>query len=315
MMRRLTLSALLAGTVAMAGAVVVATARPESAASPLPDTQAPAASSNAASDAPHVVFVTGDDEYRSEVTMPMIAGILERAGIRTSVAYARPIPQTKDNIEGLDALKSADLMVMFTRFRALPEEQLQPILDFAASGKPLVGLRTATHAFLYPKGHPREELNDGFGRDVFGQKWITHHGSQSRTDVTIEPAARAHDILKGVTPFRARSWLYHVTPLHDVQEVLLHGESVNSNKTPEQQQTYPLTQPVAWTRQHGSARVFFTTLGHPHDFGEPSMRRLVVNAILWALGRPVPDGGADVDVPGGFEPPDSFDLSKVPSGD
>lgn len=277
-------------------------------------TRAAGASAQAPADAPHVVFVTGDDEYRSEITMPMIAGILERAGIRTSVAYARPIPQTKGNIEGLDALASADLMVMFTRFRALPEEQLQPILDFVASGKPLVGLRTTTHAFLYPKGHPREALNDGFGRDVFGQKWITHHGNQSHTEVTIEPSVRGHEILRGVTPFRARSWLYHVTPLHDVQEVLLHGRSVNSNKTAEQQQAYPLTQPVAWTRQHNGARVFFTTLGHPHDFGEPSMRRLVVNAILWALGRPVPAGGANVDVPGGFEPPDSFDLSKVPSG-
>lgn len=265
-------------------------------------------------DAPHVVFVTGDDEYRSEITMPMIAGLLQKAGIRTSVAYARPIPQTKANIEGLEALATADLMVMFTRFRALPEDQLKPILDFVASGKPLVGLRTTTHAFLYPKGHPREALNDGFGHDVFGQKWITHHGSRSSTDVVIEPGAEGHAILNGVTPFHARSWLYHVTPLDDVETVLLRGTSVNSTKTPQQLEEYPITQPVAWTRQHDGARVFFTTLGHPHDFAEASMRRLVVNGILWALGRPVPDEGADVDIPGGFDPPDSFDLSKVPSG-
>jgi type 1 glutamine amidotransferase len=263
--------------------------------------------------APHVVFVTGDDEYRSEITMPMIARILEQTyGLRTSVAYARPIPQTKDNIEGLEALETADLMVLFTRFRALPEDQLQRILAFAGSGKPIIGLRTSTHAFLYPEGHPRRALNDGFPIEVFGQKWITHHGSRSRTDVTIDGSNAPHTILNGVEPFQARSWLYHVAPLHDVDMVLLHGTSVNSSKSAEQQQTYPLMQPVAWTKVHKGAPVFFTTLGHPEDFAHASMRRLVVNAVLWALRRPVPEGGADVDVPGGYTPPETFDLSKVP---
>ena len=93
--------------------------------------------------APHVVFVTGDDEYRSEISMPMIAAILEkRHGLRTSVAYARPAPQTKDHIEGLEALDTADLMVMFTRYRALPDAELNRILAYVKSGKPLVGFRT-----------------------------------------------------------------------------------------------------------------------------------------------------------------------------
>jgi uncharacterized protein len=262
---------------------------------------------------PHVVFVTGDDEYRSEITMPMIAAILEKAhGVRTSVAYARPIPQTKDNIEGLEALDSADLMVMYTRFRRLPDDQLARIERFVASGKPLVGLRTTTHAFLYPDGHPRQDLNDGFGRDVFGQRWITHHGSQSRTDVRVHASAAGHPILRGVSPFQARSWLYHVAPLHGESTVLLEGTSVNSNKTNTDE--YPLTQPVAWTRSHNGARVFFTTLGHPQDFTEPSMRRLVLNGILWALGRDVPAGGVNADVVGTYDPPETFDLSKVPPG-
>lgn len=266
-----------------------------------------------AAPAPHVVFVTGDDEYRSEITMPMIARILEETyGLRTSIAYARPIPQTKDNIEGLEALETADLMVLFTRFRALPDEQLRRILAFAGSGKPIIGLRTSTHAFLYPEGHPRRALNDDFPIEVFGQKWITHHGNRSRTDVTIDASNAPHTILNGVEPFQARSWLYHVAPLQGVDMVLLHGTSVNSSKSPEQLQKYPLMQPVAWTKVHKGAPVFFTTLGHPEDFAHESMRRLVVNAVLWALRRPVPEGGADVTVPGGYTPPETFDLSKVP---
>ena len=258
--------------------------------------------------APHVVFVTGDDEYRSEITMPMIASILEtRYGIRTSVAFAKPEPQTKTNIEGLDALQSADLMVMYTRFRALPEDQLAKILAYVESGKPIVGLRTSTHAFLYPEGHPREALNDGFGRDVFGQKWITHHGGQSMTDVTIPAANASHPILRGVVPFRARSWLYHVAPLNGAADVLLEGTTVSSNKT-NRLSDYPPTQPVAWTRQYKQSRVFFTTLGHPEDFAAAPMRRLVVNGILWALGREVPTGGADATPVGAYSPPPTFEL-------
>lgn len=260
--------------------------------------------------APHIVFVTGDDEYRSEITMPMIAAILEKHhGFRTSVAYARPRPQTKDNIEGLDALATADLLVMFTRFRALPEGQLRQILQYVESGKPMVGLRTSTHAFLYPDGHARQALNDGFGRDVFGQKWITHHGSQSRTEVVLHPASHAHPILQGVVPFRARSWLYHVAPLNGEAAVLLDGTAVGSNKT--DLAAHPLTQPVAWTRSYKGARVFFTTLGHPEDFAQESMRRLVVNGIYWTLGREVPAGGAKADPVAPYVAPETFDLSKV----
>ncbi len=270
---------------------------------------------NAQGRAPLVVFVTGDDEYRSEITMPMIAAILEkRHGLRTSVALARPIPQTKTNIEGLDALADADLMVMYTRFRALPDDQLAAIAKYVDSGKPVVGLRTSTHAFMYPQGSPHAALNDGFGRDVFGQRWITHHGNKSTTSVTINAEQASHPVLRGVTPFQARSWLYHVMPLNGPATILLEGDSINSQQTAKAAE-YPPHQPVAWTREHKGGRVFFTTLGHPADFSEESMRRLLINGILWALGREVPAAGADATPITPYVAPESFDLSKVPKGD
>ena len=264
---------------------------------------------------PHVVLVAGDDEYRSEITLPMLAAILEkRHGIRTSVAMSTPIPQTKNNIAGLDALDTADLMVLFTRFRALPDDQLAHITRYVAAGKPVVGLRTSTHAFLYPEGSPHVALNDGFGREVFGQKWITHHGNKSTTSVTLNQEQRKHPILRGVAPFPARSWLYHVLPLHGPATILLEGDSLNSQQAAKADQ-YPPHQPVAWTREHKGGRVFFTTLGHPEDFSQESMRRLVVNGILWALGKDIPAAGADATPVTPYVAPESFDLSKVPKGD
>lgn len=260
----------------------------------------------------HIVFVTGDDEYRSEITMPFIAQLLERQKqpkFKCTILYAvdpktgQPDPKYKQNINGLEALRTADLAVFYLRFRALPDEQLKLILDYVDSGKPIIGLRTSTHAFLYPTGHKNEKYNDGFGQDVFGQKWITHHGHRSTTDVWVIPEAAEHPTLRGIyatkaNPVHCSSWLYHVDPLVGDCEPLLLGRSINSDKT-DQQDKYPLIQPVAWTKTYKGARVFFTTLGHPKDCEDDSVRRLVVNAIYWALGLDVPAGGTRVEARSG----------------
>jgi len=248
---------------------------------------------------PLVVFVTGDDEYRSEVTMPMIAKILEaKHNLRATVLHAKPTPQTKDNIEGLEALKDADLAVIYTRFRALPDDQVKMIMDYVDSGKPLVGLRTSTHAFQYPGGHKHAKLNDEFGRNVFGQKWLFHNGHRSSTDVERIAEQKDHPILRGVDEkFHVRSWLYHVLPLTEDCTPLLMGKAVDSEGTD------PVVNPVAWTKTHKNARVFFTTMGHPEDFEIESMRRLLVNGILWALAEEVPAGGANVEFQGEYKAP------------
>lgn len=262
---------------------------------------------------PHVVFVTGDDEYRSEITMPFIAELLGRqksVKFKCTVLYAidpktgQRNPKYQQNIEGLEALKTADLAVLFMRFRELPDEQFKLILDYVNSGKPIVGLRTSTHAFRYPRGHKNEKYNEDFGREVFGQKWIVHHGHESSTDVWVIPEMADHPILRGIyatekSPLHCSSWLYHVTPLVGDCKPLLMGKSINSDKV-DNQDKYPLVQPVAWTKTYKDARVFFTTLGHPKDFEDDSVRRLLVNGIYWALGLDVPEGGANVEARAGL---------------
>lgn len=249
---------------------------------------------------PHVAFITGDDEYRSEFSMPMIANILEaKHGMRTSIAYSRPTPQSNKDIEGLEALKTADLAVFYLRWRELPDDQLKLILDYVESGKPIVGLRTTTHSFRYPEKNPHARLNDGFGIDVMGQKWIRHHGHYSSTDVRTVPEQAGHAVLRGVrTPFHVRSWLYVVDPLHGDSQPLLMGQAIN----PQNNIDYG-PQPVAWTKTYKGARVFFTTLGHPEDFQLEAVRRLLINGIYWALGREVPAGGVEAGIVGEYDPP------------
>jgi type 1 glutamine amidotransferase len=169
-------------------------------------------------------------------------------------------------------------MVVYTRFRVLPDRQMESIQAYLDSGRPVVGLRTSTHAFRSPADSNWHAWNDGFGRDVFGTPWISHHGHSSRTDVSILAPAEGHPILRGVdSRFRVRSWLYHVLPLSKPCRQLLWGKPV-------QPECPPCENPVAWTTVHNQARVFFTTLGHPDDFEIPAFRLLLANGIRWAAG-------------------------------
>ncbi|GAA4401750.1 hypothetical protein GCM10023187_16230 [Nibrella viscosa] len=241
---------------------------------------------------PLVVFVTGDHEYSSELTMPLFAAELEKNyGMRTIVLKSSPDHNGEKDIPGLEALKDADLAVFFLRWRLLPNEQLQYIEDYLKSGKPVMGFRTSTHAFNYPDGDDRKRWN-AFGEFAFGAPpgWggpakHTHYGHKSTTDVSVIPEAAKHPVLTGVEPsFHVPSWLYRVLPDYPPKSAvpLLMGKAVNPDKA-------AVDNPVAWTWQNQwGGKAFLTTLGHPEDFKVEAVQRLVINAIHWELGKPVP---------------------------
>ncbi len=258
---------------------------------------------------PHIVFVIGDEEYRSEESMPMLAALAKRElGAKVSLCYSVDSlgfidPNRSDHIEGLEALETADLMVLFTRFRALPKSELKYITDYAESGKPMVGFRTSTHAFLYEEDSTMLHMNNEWPTKVFGQQWITHHGhfddgAAPLTRVFFEKYS-SNPLLKGVQEFDAFSWLYHVQGgewnLHGNSSPFLMGRSMKSKHEMEGKlDLYPLENPVAWTKTYKGAegkeaKVFFTTLGHPYDWKNESMRRLALNGIFWALDLDIPD--------------------------
>jgi len=271
-------------------------------------------------EAPHVVFVTGDEEYRSEESMPMLARILARDyGLKTTICYSLNDegfidPNNTRSISGLEVLDDADLMVLFTRFRNLPKEQMEHFLKYVESGKPVVGFRTATHAFQFEKGSPYQDWNYKKIAELVGQHWITHHGHHGDKHLTAVSGideANDHAVLRGVEPFRCFSWLYHVDGgkhrLQGDSRPLLMGQTLESSHKDNPE--YPPTTPVAWTKTYQGAdgttgRVFFTTLGHPYDFKDPSMRRLGLQGILWALGREdeIPKDGVSTETVVPYQP-------------
>jgi type 1 glutamine amidotransferase len=258
----------------------------------------------------HIVLLAGDEEYRSEESLPMLAAILhQRHGFRTTVLYSIDKkdgsinPNQNDNQPGLEALDKADLMIIALRWRDLPDEQMRHIVRYVESGRPVIGLRTATHAFNLKSSPTYQRWNwnstewdGGFGRQILGETWISHHGkhgSQS-TRGRVAPGAASHPVLHGIED--GAIWgptdVYTVRmPLPEHTTALLLGE-VLDGMTP----TSPAARdgknapmlPVAWVREISRQRVFATTMGAAADFENELLRRLLINAVYWTLGLDVP---------------------------
>ena len=217
---------------------------------------------------PTIVLISGEDEYKSAETLPVFKQFLE-TNYGFNCTYLR---RTKgEDIPGLDALAKADLAIIFIRRMTLPEEQLGKIRKYVQSGKPLIGLRTASHAF---------EKWKEWDHDVLGGNYHNHYGDKLVATIDVVPETARHPILNGVgKKFVAGGSLYRNAPLPASSVVLLTGSV--TNEPPE---------PVAWTHEYNGARIFYTSLGHPKDFDNPSFRRMLVNAVFWTLNRPAPPG-------------------------
>jgi len=276
----------------------------------------------------HIVFVTGDDEYRSEEGMPMLARLLaERFGFKCTVLFAiDPAdgtikPDFQQNIPGTNLLDDADLMVLFTRFRHLPDDQMKPIVDFANSGKPMLALRTATHAFNYPADSESPFANydwrsknpvGGFGRLVFGDTWISHHGKHGSesTRGVINPTHSDHPVVQGCDDIWGPSDVYGIVHLPEDAQVLVWGQvlaGMQPDDPPVASKNDPMM-PLAWVRPHQgesrkTSRVFATTMGASQDLLSPGLRRLLVNAVLWGLEmEDTISADSNVDIVGDYEP-------------
>src|SRR5215471_2115170 len=272
-----------------------------------------------------IVLVSGDEEYRSEQAVPQLARILaERHGFHCTVLFAIDPqdssinPNHASNIPGLESLDSADLMVLFTRFRDLPDEQMKHIVDYVESGRPIVALRTATHAFNL-KTSPTyrqwswnsKEWDGGFGRQVLGETWIDHHGRhavQSTRGIVVKGQER-HPILRGIASGEiwAPTDVYRVRlPLPGDSHPLLLGAVLESMAPSAPAVAGPQNDPmmpIAWTKTYRGGRVFTTTMGSAQDLLNEAFRRLTVNACYWATGleRRIP-AKSDVRLVGEYDP-------------
>ncbi len=221
---------------------------------------------------PRVVFLINEDEYRAEETVARWAAELEfRRDFCTTVIQGRGAFR----LDGIEALQHADATVLYVRRRPIPAEQLNVLRRYLADGRPLLALRTSSHAFAVRANvQPPEGVENwpDFDREVLGCEYRNHAGNALGSDI-FPAGAIDEPLLHGVEPLRwhSRGSLYLSKLLDPKARVLLEGKAGE------------WTEPVAWTRTYGQARVFYTSLGHPDDFDQPQFRQLLDNALCWLL--------------------------------
>jgi Trehalose utilisation len=209
-------------------------------------------------------MLSGSAEYKSNESLATFQAVIEK---KFPITCSRAFWTSKTELPGLDALANADVMLLFTKRLEIPADQLELVKKYCLAGRPIVGVRTASHAF-----QNWLELD----RLILGGDYKGHYGSGPVTKVEIANGATQHPILAGVEPFESTAKLYKNPQIADDTNLLLTGS------IPEH------TEPVAWTREYHGGRAFYTSLGAPSDFEAPAFQSLLTNAIFWtARQKPV----------------------------
>ena len=206
--------------------------------------------------------ISGSKEYRSEESLkPFCADLEKHYKVTVTASWGQ---DGGDHLDNLDALAKADVLLLFARRMKLPEAQMKLIRAHWEAGKPIVGIRTASHAFS-------DAENETWDRNVLGGRHASHWADEP-VKVTNKPDQSDHPVLKGVAPFTSRKLYKRPDLLPDVT-VLQLGDNGKD------------TQPVTLTRTHHGGRIVYTSLGVPEDFKNDNFRRLLTNALFWVAHR------------------------------
>ncbi|HEX4131290.1 MAG TPA: PVC-type heme-binding CxxCH protein [Pirellulales bacterium] len=232
---------------------------------------------------PRVAFLIGEDEYKTEETLPAFAKrFLDPLGVTSDFIFADP--KNPNHFPGIERIAKADVLVLSVRRRPMPAAELDQVRDYLKAGKPLVGIRTASHAFAAAKGKaPPSGCAEWpeFDTQILGTKYEGHYQNKQGTDVAIASHAQTHPVLTGIrqASFHSGGTLYKSLNVKKAG-ILFNGVTTDNGE--------PVNLPVAWTNQAGKSRVFYTSLGHPDDFAQPAFTRMLTNAIFWAAGLEPP---------------------------
>ena len=233
---------------------------------------------------PHVVFMIGESEYNTASTLPVFGKKhLEYRGIRCTFVHVNE--NDPNDFADIGALKEADLLFLSVRRRTPPKAQLDLVRAHLAKGRPLVGIRTASHAFDREPPGKHHARWAKFDDEILGVDYRNHYGNKPPKDPATVIQATAtgakHPILTGVThdAFEAKSHLYKNKPVAPTVSVLMAGTLPGRDE---------INEPVAWTNEVNDSRVFYTSLGGTGDFELPAFQRLLLNGVLWALEKPIP---------------------------
>lgn len=223
---------------------------------------------------PHVVVMVSDDHYKADTWMPLLAGKFQ---VKHALYFTVLHGEGGELFHGIDELESADSLVVYFRRLSLRKDQLEKVIRYVESGRGVVGLRTATHAFSrrgkIPEGHANW---DRFDADVLGGSYTGHGNNAVGSEIWNVKEMEQSSILKGVKPsvWHSTGSVYDTAPVKEDATIYQYAASSEKGRMP-----------LTWTRMYGKTRVAFTALGHWDDVDVPAFQRLYLNMILWSLDK------------------------------
>jgi hypothetical protein len=255
----------------------------------------------------HIVLVSGDEEYRSEEALPMLGKILAvRHGFRCTVLFSMNPndgtidPTNQTNIPGFEKIGDADLVIMLLRFREVPDEQMKHFVAHLNAGKPILALRTSTHAFQYSRnptspfakyGWKSDQWPGGFGKHVLGETWVSHHGDHGKESARglVNGLYKDHPVLRGVRDVWGPTDVYGVNDLPTDAKVLMYGQVLTGMQSTDPPNYEKSIMPMIWQRDYQTetgktANILCSTIGAATDLESEDLRRLCVNFCYWSLG-------------------------------
>ena len=257
----------------------------------------------------HVVFLSGDEEYRSEESGPQLGKMLsQRHGFKVTVLFSQDPdgtinPNNSTNVPGMHLLDSADVVINQFRFRELPDADMKHFADYLDAGKPMIVVRTATHSFNYTKNkqspyvsYSHNAKGGGFGGMTVGHSWTTHYGNHAKeaTRGLIEGRNAKHPILNSVMDVWGPSDVYGVNPDFPADAtVLMHGLVLKGMKADDLPNLNKAIMPLVWLRDYKApsgktSKILSTSIGAAVDLNSEDLRRLFVNASFHLTGLAVP---------------------------
>jgi len=223
----------------------------------------------AADDAPLKIHIIATGEYDPVTSMTEFKQFLEKNYKVECTTSFKDVNGSVSKLDNLEALATADLLILFARRMSLSETQMGLIRAHWEKGKPIVGIRTACHAF-------QAKDNEIIDRQVFGGHY-NGGGPTSNGAFQAVPAngADKHPVLQGVAPFKGNKYAYG------------QGDQAPTVTLLQVARTPKAVIPVTWTNTYKGGRMLYTALGPPDDFKDENFRRLLVNAVFWTAQRDV----------------------------
>jgi nicotinamidase-related amidase len=220
----------------------------------------------------HLVVLCAEREYRTHESLPKFAQ--EHLGDDFRVSYVWDDVNDTNNLPGIDVVADADLLLVSVRRRTLPPAQLKFVRDHVAAGKPLAGIRTASHAFCLRGKEPSEGLENWteFDQQVFGGNYTNHHGDGPNTVVSEAPKSRESVIQLALDASKivGHGSLYKVSPLANSATPLLFGTIPGAD-----------VEPIAWENRRADGGLsFYKSLGHIEDFGHPEFQKMLTQVLV-----------------------------------